>query len=45
MPVRRVLREVLAGGGRGLMITVSVPKVTCRVTFGTETVIMTVVPP
>jgi hypothetical protein len=27
------------------MITVSVPQVTCRVTFGTETMIMTVAPP
>ncbi len=31
--------------GLGLKITVWVPQVTCRVTFGTETVIMTVVSP
>ncbi len=42
--MRRVLQQVLTGGGRGLMITVSVSKVTYRVTFDTETVIMTVVP-
>ena len=42
--MRRVLQEMLAGEGRGLMITVSVSKVTRRVTFDTETVIMTVVP-
>ena len=31
--------------GLGLKIMVWVPQVTFRVTFGTETVIMTVVPP
>ena len=31
--------------GLGVKITVWVPQVTCRVTFGTETVIMPVVPP
>jgi hypothetical protein len=31
--------------GLGLKITVWVPQVTCRVIFGTETVILTVVPP
>jgi hypothetical protein len=45
VPVRRMLQKVPAGGGLELMITVWVPKMTSRVTFGTQTVIMTVAPP
>jgi hypothetical protein len=45
VPVRRVVQEVLTGGGLKLKIMVLVPKVTCRVVFGTETVILTVVLP